>query len=346
MTRNRIHQWAVAASVSLTALTATVAHAEPVEVIFNNFLPPNFAAFKHAIKPWAAKASEASGGSMNITIPTSSMAPFPRLWDVVQDRVVDMGIVPLGINDKNISLPSLLNIPMVGNTSSALTGRALWLVHKEYFEAAGEYKNQGLVPLAVFVIGGNQFFSRETQIQTIDDFDGLKIRGEGRRPLEMMKRLGGSPVGAPGIKSFELLSNGVVDISMNPFGPAMNLGLVGHAPEITTLPGGFFRPGFAIVINQDAFDELDEAAQNALIETSGAKLAERIGAIMDEEDAKGIAVFKEAGSTITPASEDLILAVKEKTAFVEDGWIEIAKKRGIDGGAALSFFRQQAASAE
>ncbi|PCH94575.1 MAG: hypothetical protein COB84_07405 [Rhodobacteraceae bacterium] len=85
------------------------AHAEPTEVIFNNFLPPNFAAFKNAIKPWAAEASAASGGTMNITIPTSSMAPFPRLWDIVQDRVVDMGIVPLGTNDQNISLPSLLN---------------------------------------------------------------------------------------------------------------------------------------------------------------------------------------------------------------------------------------------
>ncbi|PCH94576.1 MAG: hypothetical protein COB84_07410 [Rhodobacteraceae bacterium] len=183
-------------------------------------------------------------------------------------------------------------------------------------------------------------------MDSIDDFKGLKIRGKGRNPLEMMKRLGAAPVGAPGIKSFELLSNGVVDVTMIPFGPAMNLGLVGHVPEITTLPGGFFRPGFAIVMNQEAFDELDEAAQKVLIETAGSKLAERIGAIMDAEDTKGIAVFEKAGSTITAASDELIMAIKEKTAFVEDGWLENATKRGVDGAAALSYFREKAASAK
>lgn len=328
---------------SVLGLLAGPAAADPVEVTLNNFLPPNFPVFREVISVWAQEVGTASNGTLHVSIPTSSLAPFPRLWDVVQDRVADMGIVPLGTNDQNITLPTLLDIPMIGNESSAITSRALWDTYEAHFAGAGEFEAQGLVPLTFFVIGGNQFFSRQTRIETIDDFAGLKIRGEGRNPLQMLSDLGAAPVGAPGVQSFELLSNGVIDVSMNPFGPAMSLGLVGHAPEITTLPGGFFRPGFAIVMNQEAFDELPEEARRALVETTGAVLAERIGIVDDRTNEAGRQAFIAAGSTITPASEALIDAVRDRTAFVEQSWLGNASRLGVDGPAALSFFRAEVA---
>jgi len=334
---------AVCAIAALSSSAATSASADPVEIILNNFLPPNFPIFREVISVWAEEVNAASNGTLHITIPTNSMAPFPRLWDVVQDRVADMGIVPLGTNDQNITLSTLLDIPMIGNDSSAITARALWDTYEAYFADAGEYEAQGLMPLTFFVIGGNQFFSRERRIETLADFAGLKIRGEGVNPLQMMTELGAAPVGAPGVQSFELLSNGVIDVSMNPFGPAMSLGLVGHAPEITTLPGGFFRPGFAIVINQEAFDELPADAQRALVETSGADLAERIGIVDDRTNEAGRQAFLDAGSTITPASDTLIAAVRERTAFVEQAWLENASRLGVAGPAALAFFRSEVA---
>lgn len=344
--RNLLTTPTLVGALTLALGTAPAAYADPVEIIFNNFLPPNFAAFRDAIRPWAVEASAASNGTMSITIPTSSMAPFPRLWDIVQDRVVDMGIVPLAINDANVALPGLLYIPMIGNESSAVTGRALWETHVEHLAAAGEFESQDLIPLSFFVIGGNQFFSRERALDDIGDFAGLKVRGEGREPLEMIAALGAAPMGAPGVQSFELLSNGVIDVSMNPFGPAMNLGLAGYAAQVLTVPGGFFRPGFAIVINRDAFEELPEEAQRVLVETSGAALAERIGAVMDAEDVVGRQAFVDAGATVTSAPDALIDEIRARTAFVEERWLETAARLGVDGPAAISAFRAVTHSAE
>lgn len=333
----------VAATLAIaTAIgAAPQASAEPVEVIMNDFTPPNFRSGRLGLRPWAEALEEASGGTMRVTIPTSSMAPFPRLWDIVQDRVVDMGVVPFAINDERINLTNLLYIPMIGADSSAVTSRALWETYQQFFAGAGQYEAQDLIPLSMWVIGGNQFFSRSKPLLGIEDFAGVKLRGEGRVPLQMFSDLGASPVGAPGIAAFELLSNGVVDVTMNPFGPAMSLGLPGQAAQVTTLPGGLFRPGFALVINRDAFEELPEEAQRALVETSGSILAERIGSLYDLDDADGRKVFEDEGATITPASDELRAGIVERTGWVEQDWLDKASAEGIDAAAALAFFRQQ-----
>jgi hypothetical protein len=40
-----------------------------------------------------------------------------------------------------------------------------------------------------------------------------------------------------------------------------------------------------------------------------------------------------------PASEELIAAVKERTASFEQAWLDAAKAKGIDGPAVLAEFR-------
>ncbi|MDA7598921.1 hypothetical protein N8835_02705 [Alphaproteobacteria bacterium] len=53
------------------------AFADSKELIFNVFIPQRAPLFSKALKPWAEEVEKVSGGSLKLTVPTSSLAPRP-----------------------------------------------------------------------------------------------------------------------------------------------------------------------------------------------------------------------------------------------------------------------------
>jgi|GEM_PF-470590 len=323
--------------VSFSGVTSAVA--DPSELIFNIFIPPNAPIVSEGLIPWAKQVEDASNGTIKMTIPTSSLAPVPRLWDILQDGVVDIIVAPMELREKQMALSTMFNIPMVVGGSVETASVAFWETYQKYFAAADEYKD--FLPLSLFVLGGNQFMTTDKKLETIDDFKNVKLRVNGKYPIEMLKSFGAAPVGAPGIQMFELVSTGVVDGTLAQPGPAMVLGLGSVIKEVTTIPGGLFRPAFCICINKESFANLPAEAQAALIDMSGVKLSRALGAISGLEDDIGQKVLTEKGATFTLASDSLLAEIAKRSAFVEQDWLKIAAERGVDGVAALKFFREK-----
>ncbi|WP_282153353.1 TRAP transporter substrate-binding protein DctP [Ruegeria atlantica] len=333
---------AVTFSVTLGAtLAANTAAAEPVELIFNNFIPTAAPLYSKGLEPWAREVEAASNGTLKITIPTSSLAPPPRSFDIVEDGVADIAIAAVGFREKQFQLNMVSNIPLSAETTKGAS-IAAWETHQKFFADVGQWEE--LIPLTIFSLGDQQIFSNTHPIRSIEDFDGFKMMVEGNERTTTVQNLGASPVGDAGIKMFELISGGVADGIQSAVGPAAILGMVNATKHITVVPGGMGRSPFVIFINRERFEELPEDAQKALIETSGVKLAGKLGAILDGTDAYGMNKFKEAGIEVEDASAELINAITEASAHHEAAWIEQANSMGIDGTAAFEFFRKNAES--
>jgi hypothetical protein len=63
--------------------------------------------------------------------------------------------------------------------------------------------------------------------------------------------------------------------------------------------------------------------------------------MVDKLDAKALGLAKKKGIKIIKAGSAFVSDMKQRLAFVESNWLAAAKERGIDGPAALAYFRSE-----
>lgn len=307
------------------------------ELIFNVFIPRPAPLFKNALEPWAREVEAASNGALKITIPTSSLAPPAKQYDIVQDGVADLSVAPLAFKRKKLGLDMLAALPLISETAKGASVAA-WETHVEYIAAAGQWKD--FVPLTLFTLGAPAILSNAGPINSTDDLKGFKVLAVGKDKIGTWKTLGATPVGGSGQKPFEVVSSGVADGATNPLGTAVTQGLLEATKHVTLVPGGMGgRATFALFISRDRFESLSEEAQTALTSTAGSALAAKIGGIMDKIDNSGLKKFKDKGIQIHTADESLVSAITEAGAFIEKNWKDTATEAGIDAEKALAHFR-------
>lgn len=325
----------LATAIAAASFTAPAVAQE--ELIFNVFIPRPAPLYKNALEPWAREVEAASNGSLKITIPTSSLAPPAKQYDIVQDGVADISVAPLAFKRKKLGLDMLAAMPLISVTAKGASVAA-WETHVEHIASAGQWKD--FVPLTLFTLGAPAILSNAGPINSTDDLKGFKVLAVGKDKIGTWKGLGATPVGGSGQKPFEVVSSGVADGATNPLGTAVTQGLLEATKHVTLVPGGMGgRATFALFISRDRFEGLTADAQNALTSTSGAALAAKVGGIMDKIDGSGLKKFKDKGIAIHEADDDFIAAINEAGAFIEKNWIDAATKAGIDAEAALAHFR-------
>lgn len=329
-----------AASIALGAL-ATQSLAQE-ELIFNVFIPRPAPLYKNALEPWAREVEAASNGTLKITIPTSSLAPPPKQYDIVQDGVADISVAPVTFKRKKVGLDMIAGIPLISETAKGASVAA-WETHEKFFADAGQWTDW--VPLTFFTLGAPAILSNAHPINSRADLDGFKILAVGKDKIQNWKNLGATPVGGTGVRPFEIVSSGVADGATNPLGTAVTQGLLEATQHVTLVPGGMSgRAVFAVFIGRDRFEGLPDEARNALTSTSGAALAARIGAIMDKIDGSGLKKFRDKGISISTASPVFVAEIRAAGDFITESWIADATSAGIDAEVALEYFRSVAES--
>lgn len=336
--QRRILGFAASSVIALSLFPAPALAQE--ELIFNVFMPRAAPIYKDALEPWARAIEEASNGELKITIPTSSLAPPAKQYDIVQDGVADISVAPLAFKRKQLGLDMLAALPLISTTAKGASVAA-WETHEEHFAEAGQWKD--FVPLTLFTLGAPAILSNAGPIASTEDLKGFKVLAVGKDKIGTWQNLGATPVGGSGQKPFEVVSSGVADGATNPLGTAVTQGMLEATQHVTLVPGGMGgRATFAVFISRDRFEDLSTDAQNALISTSGATLAATIGGIMDDIDVSGLTKFEDKGISIQTADAELVEAINKAGSFIAEAWMEQASAAGVDPEAAIAHFRKVA----
>ncbi len=328
------------AVVVAPTLTAAPAMAQPKELLFNVFFPQRAPIWGGALKPWYEQAVANSNGTIKIKVPTASLAPAPRQFDMVQDGVADITIAAT-LFRRQIVLPNITFVPFLARHTAAASS-SLWATHEKFFAAANEYK--GFKLLSIWNLGASQIQTISRPVKGISDLKNLKIRTSPGVETAMLKALGGTPIPAPGVKMFELVNGGVVDGNMSALGPAMTLGLPAKIRHITEFSGGLNRVTFSLIMEAKSFAGLPADARRALTAHAGGELGTKLGFVEEAITRRARMVFKQAGATVTDAAPEFQAALAKSLQFVEQDWIKQAKAKGVDGKAALAFYRQRVAA--
>jgi len=110
----------------------------------------------------------------------------------------------------------------------------------------------------------------------------------------------------------------------------------------TQVPGSFGTITFALLVNGKQWDGISSADQKAIEGVSGEGISAYGGKAWDDFTKVSIAKMKEDGVVFSKPSAQLMAQIKERLHPMEAAWIKGAAERGVDGKAAIAYYRSQA----
>jgi len=333
---SRILSVAVAAAVMGGALSVTPVKAE-TEILFNRFVPAKHPFNVGMFIPWAKDVERVTNGSVKVKFTEKSLAPPPKQWNMVSKGIADAAMLANNFESGRLKLPNIAQIPF-GASLAEKRGLAMWKTHVKYLAKANEYK--GMKVLGQWTVSAASFLA-DKPILKVADLKNYKIWAINGIPNKMMKSLGAVVVAVPGVKMFNVVSKGIVKGSVTSHYPLMTFKLMPYITNITDIPGGFQSNNFSFLFSLKKWNGLSAAEKKAINGISGDKIAINAGKRVDflNNKAKGLALKK--GIKFHTASPDFVKQIRSTTQFVIDDWLKVAASKGVDGKAALDYFKSQ-----
>ena len=322
-------------SVIALGLSATLAVAQDVTLRLHNFLPPPATLSAKVLKPWAESVEAASEGRIKIEH-FDAMALGgrpPDLYDQARDGIVDIVMTLPGYTPNRFVKSEVFELPFMMRGSIA-TSKAFWeMVDSELQDS--EFRDVQI--LGAWVHGPGVIHTAEG-VSSLEDMDGLKLRGPTRVINGLLGELGAVPVGMPLPAIPEALSKGVVSGTVIPWEvtPAIKLSeLVSHATEFSG-DEALYTATFVMAMNKARYDAMPDDLKAILDAESRMKLVELAAREMLAGDAPGRALAESNGTQIVVLDEAEVDRWKAAAAPVVEGWIAEVAERGVDGEAAIA----------
>ena len=303
----------------------------------SSWVPPSHHLTAVVLKGWSEQVEKATQGRVKFQMLPKAPAAPPGTFDAVKDGLVDVSFVTASYTPARHILPLLAELPGAGGTAE-INSVAFSRIHWKYFQPIGEYK--GVKLLAVFTHGPGQMFTKKP-INSLADVKGLKIRTGGGIAEAVANALGASAFVKPAPESYELLNAGVADGVFFPFESIASFKLETVIGQATVFPGGMYSSSFGFFMNEDKWNKLSKADQDAITSVSGEALARFAGKSWDAADLIGIAALKKAGGKIVDASPAMAREVADRSAPIIQKWIKDATAKGVDGAKVYADFHEE-----
>nr|WP_254868650.1 TRAP transporter substrate-binding protein DctP [Phaeobacter sp. HF9A] len=310
-------------------------------ILFNNFLGPSDTLYTDVIHPWLQDIEAQTEGRVNFQIPEASLAPPPEQLTMVQQGIADGGFIMTGFLEGSNPLLQISMLPSV-NASATAGSIASWRTYETYFSDVE--KVEGVELLALLTVAPGGFYSMNDRVfENISDFEGAKFWALPGYASRALTELGAVVSPGPAVRMYEVISGGVVDAYCCINYPSVsNFNVLQFTKSVTVLPNDFYSPAFAFYVSDEIWDTISPEDQATIHKLSGEALAQRLAATDDIDDQYREA-FLEAGGEIHEASDELIAALAEAWSPIYQSWIDAADATGIDGAAALAYYREQVA---
>ena len=327
----------LAGAMLASGLTIANPVAAETEILFNRFVPAKHPFNVGMFIPWAKGVARVTNGSVKVKFTEKSLAPPPKQWNMVSKGIADAAMLANNFESGRLKLPNIAQVPF-GASLAEKRGLAMWRTHVKFLAKANEYK--GMKLLGQWTISAANFLA-DKPIQKVADLKNYKIWAINGIPNKMMKTLGAVVVSVPGVQMFNVVSKGIVKGSVTSEYTLMVFKLMPYIKHITTIPGGFQSNNFSFLFSLKKWNGLSAAEKKAITGISGETIAINAGKRVDVLDKKARGLALKKGIKYHKASPEFVAEIRSKTQFVIDDWLKIAASKGVDGKAALDFFKSQ-----
>jgi TRAP-type C4-dicarboxylate transport system substrate-binding protein len=111
----------------------------------------------------------------------------------------------------------------------------------------------------------------------------------------------------------------------------------------TIVPGGMATTAFYLTISKKAWDRIQPADQQAIVDVSDEKVTRMVGKAWVVAHQRGLELMKESGFQIVTADAKFVDSIKKAWAPLEAQWVAEANKKGVDGAAAIAAYKAELA---
>ncbi|MCZ4282421.1 TRAP transporter substrate-binding protein [Kiloniella laminariae] len=285
-------------ATSLATATLTPALAETIELKLSHFLPASHPTHTDFLEPWAKELEEQTNGQVKVTIfpAGSAFGHVAKQYDQVRAGVVDIAHGLTGFPRGRLPRTLIMDLPFLTKSADAAS-RALWDLYPEYL--AEEY--DGLKVLALHAHNPGLIHTRDKQVKTMADLEGLRLRTPSLATSMMLEQLNATPVGLPPTQVYENLQKGVIDGNLFPYDGVHGFKLA----EVLDyhLDAKAYTTSFYFVMNEKKYNALPEDIRAAIDAISGDTLVAKFGPWWNKWDEPGIADVKAKGNSVLTLSD-------------------------------------------
>lgn len=308
-------------------------------ILFNEFAPPPHILNKGVVGPWMKEVERVTHGRVKFQVPANNLAPPPRQMDIVETGIADGAYMFNGFLVKKAPLVQVSLLPGVTRSSRG-SAVALWRTYQKFFAKAGEFK--GVTLLGFLAVAPGEIYSLTSPIRAVADFKGRKTWSLPGYTAKSIAALGAVVVPGPAVHMYEIISKGTVDayagVSVS---SAKQFNVLKYAKSITLLPDKVQGPTFSMFLSKKKWASLSAADRKAIRSVSGEALA-RLCQSGDALEAKAREGLGKSGKEVIKASPAFVDAVEKAWAPIQASWVASADKLGVDGKAALAYFKKVA----
>lgn len=329
---------ALAAALTAGTLFASAAQAaDPIVIQYSPWLPAKHAIHEGLIRPWIAEVERVTEGRVTVEFLPKAVGKPAEQFDVVADGLADMGVILPGYTPGRFPLLELGELPFL-SSDAAVIAPAFYRAYTEYLEPLDPLGETHV--LTIFSTTPNQIVTDTKIIETLSDFNGLKMRAPTVTSIPIINAIGAVPVQKPVSEMYELASTGIVDGTFFAATAVRDWKLGELLPYMTEVDGGIGQPVMAFLINEGKWSSISGEDRAAIMSVSGEVLAQKAGQNYGDSDAGALVELKENGMTVAKASPDLMEELRAALTPVEADWIARAEEAGLtDAAAVLKSFR-------
>lgn len=308
---------------------------EKVTLKVADYLSPEHYISKEGAVFWMERAKELADGQLDFDyFPAEQLGNADKMLEAVKNNVADVAYTGIGYHSDQLTLSGVGELP--GAFETAVEGTKAYRAVIDNFLLEEEYLKQGVRPMFAVAAAPFQIMTRGHDIQTVDDFKGLKVRSGGGAISITIQDIGATPVSMAAPELYTGLERGTIDGTVFSIAsiPPYQLEAIIDNVTLNANLGSFIIP---YVINEDVWQSLPENIQHALYQ-AGLDTEEHLAQYMDTETEETIELLKEANVDLVELSGGDVDRLNEIYEDVWVDWEEEVNSRGLDGSGAKEAF--------
>lgn len=286
---------------------------------------------------WMAEIEKASDGRIAFEhFPAGQLVGADALLDATRDGLTDVGyIAPTYVSDL-MPLSAVASVP--GTYENALQGsQAFWeLINTDLLEP--EYLANGVRP--VFAVAAPTYqVMISSPIDSVQDFEGKKLRSPGGISDDIISAAGAVPVSMPAADTYTGVERGTLDGALLGLASisGYNLQEVLKATTVNAPMGGL---GVTYVINEDVWQSIPGDLQAVISDVNEATVTHVAQAWADEEDTELQALRENGDLDLYELSDAEISALQAKLEPVGKAWAAGYEAEGKPAEAILARWQE------
>lgn len=331
------------AAIALGAVLLMSAQPTPAtaktRLIVNCFWPPQHFVCTQVLPGWIEEVERVTEGRVTANIPPKSVSPPPDQLASVEKGLVDAAVQFNGLIGNRVTGALTAMQPFSGSRNSIAMTEAAWETNRKFYP--DEFDTVEL--LAQWVITpGDLYSGTDTPIVTLEDFKSRKMWALPGPLANIAKEIGAGVVATPAVRSNEVIANGVVDSHLGLNGDGLKaFQVLPYTKSVTRVSRPVYSTSFSFFVNKDKWAEISPEDQEAIRAISQDAVGEVAAGLWDSVSQEVQASFDELGIVELTADPELEAALVEAAQPITETWKAKAAEAGIDGEAALSYYRER-----